>query len=275
MNQKFMSLSTPVKSNITSRLNGNNLKLAYDNRVICENLELNIPEGKFTVIVGPNGCGKSTLLRSLCRLLKPSQGKICLDGQNIQKVPAKELARELGLLPQSSQAPEGIRVVDLVARGRYPHQKLFKQWSIDDQEVVFQAMEDTGVTDLAERQVDELSGGQKQRVWIAMVLAQKTPIVLLDEPTTYLDVAHQIDLLELFRSLNREKKHTIVAVLHDLNQACRYADHLIAFAGGEIVAQGEPKSLIDAKLVKQVFGLDSVIIDDPVSHTPLIVPLGK
>tara|TARA_B100001059_G_scaffold133644_1_gene133846 strand:+ start:946 stop:1758 length:813 start_codon:yes stop_codon:yes gene_type:complete len=270
-----MNLSTPVKSKNASRLNGNNLKLAYENRVICENLELHIPEGKFTVIVGPNGCGKSTLLRSLCRLLKPSKGQICLDGQNIQKVPAKDLARELGLLPQSSQAPEGIRVVDLVARGRYPHQKLFKQWSLDDQEAVFQAMEDTGVTDLAERQVDELSGGQKQRVWIAMVLAQKTPIVLLDEPTTYLDVAHQIDLLELFRSLNREKTHTIVAVLHDLNQACRYADHLIAFAGGEIVAQGEPKSLIDAKLVKQVFGLDSVIIDDPVSHTPLIVPLGR
>ncbi|CCN36965.1 Ferric enterobactin transport ATP-binding protein fepC [Vibrio nigripulchritudo SO65] len=270
-----MTLSTPTKSNTSFRLKGENLKLAYENRVICEDLELSIPEGKFTVIVGPNGCGKSTLLRSLCRLLKPVHGQVCLNGKNIQEMPAKELARELGLLPQSSQAPDGIRVVDLIARGRYPHQKLFKQWSPEDQEAVALAMEDTGVTELAERQVDELSGGQKQRVWIAMVLAQKTPTVLLDEPTTYLDVAHQIDLLELFRSLNREKKHTIVAVLHDLNQACRYADHLIAFAGGEIVAQGEPKTLIDAALVKKVFGLDSVIIDDPVSHTPMIVPLGK
>ncbi len=275
----MMSLSTVTKSNVSARLmprlKGENLKLAYENRVICEDLELSIPEGKFTVIVGPNGCGKSTLLRSLCRLLKPSQGQVCLDGKNIQQMPAKELARALGLLPQSSQAPEGIRVVDLVARGRYPHQKLFKQWSQGDQDAVFQAMADTGVTELAERQVDELSGGQKQRVWIAMVLAQQTPIVLLDEPTTYLDVAHQIDLLELFRSLNRTKQHTIVAVLHDLNQACRYADHLIAFAGGKIVAQGEPNDLVDAALVKQVFGLDSVIIEDPVSHTPLIVPLGK
>ncbi|CCN80846.1 Ferric enterobactin transport ATP-binding protein fepC [Vibrio nigripulchritudo SFn27] len=270
-----MTLSTPTKSNTSFRLKGENLKLAYENRVICEDLELSIPEGKFTVIVGPNGCGKSTLLRSLCRLLKPVHGQVCLNGKNIQEMPAKELARELGLLPQSSQAPDGIRVVDLIARGRYPHQKLFKQWSPEDQEAVSQAMEDTGVTELAERQVDELSGGQKQRVWIAMVLAQKTPTVLLDEPTTYLDVAHQIELLELFRSLNREKKHTIVAVLHDLNQACRYADHLIAFSGGEIVAQGEPKILIDAALVKKVFGLDSVIIDDPVSHTPMIVPLGK
>lgn len=270
-----MSLSTSKEVSTSSRLKGEKLKLAYENRVICEDLELDVPEGKFTVIVGPNGCGKSTLLRSLCRLLKPAYGQVCLDGRNIQQVPAKQLARALGLLPQSSQAPEGIRVVDLVARGRYPHQKLFKQWSLEDQEAVFQAMQDTGVTELAERQVDELSGGQKQRVWIAMVLAQKTPIVLLDEPTTYLDVAHQIDLLELFRSLNREKGYTIVAVLHDLNQACRYADHLIAFANGQIVAQGEPNRLINAELVKQVFGLDSVIIDDPVSHTPLIVPLGK
>lgn len=270
-----MSLSTAAESSSPSRLKAQNLKLAYENRVICEGLDLNIPEGKFTVIVGPNGCGKSTLLRSMCRLLKPVQGQVCLDGKNIQKMPAKELARELGLLPQSSQAPDGIRVVDLVVRGRYPHQELFKQWSLEDQDAVFQAMKDTGVTELAERQVDELSGGQKQRVWIAMVLAQKTPILLLDEPTTYLDVTHQIDLLELFRHLNREKNHTIVAVLHDLNQACRYADHLIAFSNGQIVAQGEPNTLIDAKLVKQVFGLDSVIIDDPVSHTPLIVPLGR
>ncbi len=270
-----MSLSTPNKVSNAFLLKGQSLKLAYDNSVICEDLELNIPEEKFTVIVGPNGCGKSTLLRSLCRLLKPSHGQVYLDGRNIQQLPAKQLARELGLLPQSSQAPEGIRVVDLIARGRYPHQKLFKQWSLEDQEAVSQAMHDTGVTELAEKQVDELSGGQKQRVWIAMVLAQKTPIVLLDEPTTYLDVAHQIELLELFRTLNRDKNYTIVAVLHDLNQACRYADHLIAFTGGEIVAEGDPNSLINAELVKQVFGLDSIIIDDPVSHTPLIVPLGK
>lgn len=270
-----MSLSTAIESKTTFRLAAHNLKLGYEHRIICEDLELSIPEGKFTVIVGPNGCGKSTLLRSLCRLLKPHQGQVSLDGKNIQTIPAKALAREMGLLPQSSCAPDGIRVVDLIARGRYPHQKLFKQWSLEDQNAVFQAMADTDVTALAERQVDALSGGQKQRVWVAMVLAQKTPIVLLDEPTTYLDVAHQIDLLELFRSLNREKNHTIVAVLHDLNQACRYADHLIAFSSGKIVAQGQPNALVNADLVKQVFDLDCVVIDDPVSHTPLIVPLGK
>lgn len=257
------------------RLQGENLTLSYDDRIICKDLELSIPQGQFTVIVGPNGCGKSTLLRSLCRLLKPTQGQVTLDGKSIHRFPAKQLAKELGLLPQSSQAPEGIRVVDLVARGRYPHQKLFKQWSREDQLAVHKAMQDTGITDLSERQVDELSGGQKQRVWIAMVLAQQTPIVLLDEPTTYLDLAHQIDLLELFRTLNREQGHTIVSVLHDLNQACRYADHLIAFADGEIVAQGKPNTLISSDLVKQVFGLDSVIIEDPVSHTPMIVPRGN
>lgn len=256
------------------RLEGRHLRLGYDNLTVFEDIDVRIPDGKFTVIVGPNGCGKSTLLRTLCRLLKPQEGTICLDGRIIHQIASRELARQMGLLPQSAQAPEGIRVVDLVARGRYPHQQMFRQWNESDENAVRRAMRVTGVTDLAQRQVDELSGGQRQRVWIAMVLAQETPLLLLDEPTTYLDIAHQIELLDLFSDLNRTSGHTLIAVLHDLNQACRYADHMIAMAKGRIVAEGPPARLITPELVREVFGLESIIIDDPVSHTPMIIPQG-
>lgn len=259
----------------SSRLCARDLTLGYQDRLISQALNLQIPDGRFSVIVGPNGCGKSTLLRSLCRLLKPVAGQVCLDGQDIQQYDTRSLARQLGLLPQNAQAPDGIRVADLVARGRYPWQKLFQQWSEEDQTAVLQAMQATGVAELADRDVDELSGGQRQRVWIAMVLAQQTPVLLLDEPTTWLDITHQIDLLELFSELNRQQGHTLVAVLHDLNQACRYADHLIAMKAGQVIAEGPPATLITTELVKEVFDLDSLIIEDPVSQTPLVIPKGR
>lgn len=258
-----------------ARLQAQGLSLGYGQHIICRDLSVRIPDGRFTAIVGPNGCGKSTLLRSLCRLMPPLAGRVCLDGKDIHRLPTRQLARQLGLLPQSSQAPPGITVVDLVARGRYPHQGLFRQWSDEDATAVSQAMAATGVTELSEQEVDQLSGGQRQRVWVAMVLAQQTPLLLLDEPTTFLDIAHQIDLLELFRALNRVADHTLVAVLHDLNQACRYADHLIVMANGGIVAEGDPATLMTVELVSEVFALDCVIIEDPVSHTPLMIPRGR
>ncbi|MFJ5955971.1 ABC transporter ATP-binding protein [Paenarthrobacter sp. NPDC092416] len=257
------------------RLHTEALTIGYEQRIISENLNVRIPEGQFTVIVGPNACGKSTLLRALARLIKPRSGHVLLDGKSVTSLPAKELARRLGLLPQSSIAPDGITVADLVARGRYPHQKLLRQWSEADEAAVVEAMEATGVESLSGRLVDELSGGQRQRVWVAMVLAQQTPLLLLDEPTTFLDIAHQIELLELCRELNLDKGHTLVAVLHDLNHASRYADHIIAMKDGVVVAEGAPVSVITESLVEEVFGMACRIIDDPVTHTPLVVPLGR
>ncbi len=258
-----------------SRLQASRLTLAYEQKVIASDLSVSIPDKQFTVIIGPNACGKSTLLRALCRLLKPRDGQVLLDGKDIHQLGTKALARQLGLLPQHAIVPEGISVADLVARGRYPHQSLLKQWGEADRKAVDAAMAATNVAQLADRSVDELSGGQRQRVWVAMVLAQQTPLLLLDEPTTWLDIAHQIELLDLFRQLNQQAGHTLIAVLHDLNQACRYADHLIVMHSGQIVAQGKPAEIISARLVQQVFGMSSVIIDDPVSHTPLIVPCGR
>jgi iron complex transport system ATP-binding protein len=254
-----------------SRLHADNVTLRYDERTISENLFTSIPDGSFTVIVGPNACGKSTLLRALSRLLVPSVGQVILDGRSMRDCPIKEVARCLGLLPQSSTAPEGITVADLVARGRYPHQSFLRQWSKADEEAVIAAMEATRVTDLSGRLVDELSGGQRQRVWIAMVLAQQTPILLLDEPTTFLDIAHQIELMDLLADLNAQGR-TILAVLHDLNHACRYATHLIAMKDGAILAEGHPSTIVTQGLVEDVFGLSSIIIPDPVTGTPLIVP---
>ncbi|WP_156399414.1 ABC transporter ATP-binding protein [Rhodococcus sp. Leaf278] len=254
------------------RLHTDDITVGYDKSVIIENLTVAIPDGKFTVIVGPNACGKSTLLRALSRLLKPSRGAVLLDGNEIASYPAKEVARRLGLLPQTSIAPDGISVADLVARGRYPHQKLIRQWSTADEAAVVQAMDATGVTALSARQVDELSGGQQQRVWVAMVLAQQTPLLLLDEPTTFLDIAHQIELLDLLATLPRENGNTLVAVLHDLNHACRYADHIIAMKDGAVVTEGPPAEIVTAELVESVFGLPCRIIDDPESHTPLVIP---
>ena len=274
-----MSIITPAtslhRSDFSSRLRADALTLGYDGKIISHNLRVSIPDGEFTVIVGPNACGKSTLLRALSRLLKPQAGQVILDGKNIASIDTRQVARHLGLLPQSSQAPDGISVLDLVARGRYPHQKLLQQWTPADKLAVSNAMQATGVSELADRSVDALSGGQRQRVWIAMVLAQQTPLLLLDEPTTYLDIAHQIDLLELFSNLNQQHNHTLVAVLHDLNHACRYATHIIAMRDGQIVTQGHPREEITADLVEQVFGMPCLIIDDPVSHTPLVIPKGR
>ena len=252
-----------------------NLAAGYGDRAVLQGLDFSVATGRVTAIVGANACGKSTLLRALARLLKPSQGQVVLDGRSISSIPAKEVARRLGLLPQTSIAPEGITVADLVARGRYPHQKLLQQWSREDEAAVVGALEATGTTSLSGRLVDELSGGQRQRVWVAMVLAQETPILLLDEPTTFLDIAHQIELLDLCADLNRERDRTIVAVLHDLNHACRYATHLIAMKDGAIVAEGAPGDVVTAELVEDVFGLPCRIIDDPVTGTPLVVPEGR
>ncbi|WP_137133062.1 ABC transporter ATP-binding protein [Rhizobium sp. FY34] len=256
------------------RLHAERVTLKYDARTISTELSVSIPDGAFTVIVGPNACGKSTLLRALSRLLIPSAGQVILDGRSIADMPVKEVARRLGLLPQSSIAPDGITVADLVARGRYPHQSFLRQWSMADEEAVLAAMEATRLTELSGRLVDELSGGQRQRVWIAMVLAQQTPILLLDEPTTFLDIAHQIELMDLLADLNARGR-TIVAVLHDLNPACRYASHLIAMKDGIIIAEGNPSAIVTEELVAEVFGLHSIIIPDPVSGTPLIVPKGR
>ncbi|MFJ9472347.1 ABC transporter ATP-binding protein [Streptomyces caniferus] len=258
-----------------SRLTAENVTLAYDQRVIAENLSVAIPDRSFTVIVGPNACGKSTLLRALSRMLKPAAGSVLLDGSAISSLPAKKVARTLGLLPQSSIAPDGITVADLVARGRYPHQGLLRQWSADDERIVQESMAATGVAELAERYVDELSGGQRQRVWIAMALAQQTPLFLLDEPTTYLDIQHQIEVLDLCAELHEEQGRTLVAVLHDLNHAARYATHLIAMKDGAVLAEGAPADIVTAELVERVFGLGCQIIEDPETGTPLVVPAAR
>jgi ABC-type cobalamin/Fe3+-siderophores transport system ATPase subunit len=256
-----------------TRLSGSDLTLAYDRRTVSSGLSVDIPDGSFTVIIGPNACGKSTLLRALAGLLVPKAGRVVLDGREIAAYRSKEVARRLGLLPQTAIAPEGISVADLVARGRYPHQRLLRQWTPEDEEQVAAAMAATGVTALAERAVDELSGGQRQRVWIAMALAQQTGILLLDEPTTYLDIAHQIDILDLCADLN-EQGRTLVAVLHDLNQATRYATHLIAMKDGAVVAAGDP-SIVTASLVEDVYGLKCEVIPDPQTATPLVIPMRR
>lgn len=256
------------------RLRVDSATFGYDKRTISHDLNVSIPDGSFTVIVGPNACGKSTLLRALSRLLKPTAGDVMLDGASISSYKPKVVAQRLGLLPQTSIAPDGIRVADLVARGRYPHQNMVRQWTDADERAVLDAMAATGVTDLSARLVDELSGGQRQRVWVAMVLAQQTPLLLLDEPTTYLDIAHQIDLLELLTDLHRAGS-TLVAVLHDLNQAARFGTHLIAMSDGRIVAEGPPEEVVTVELVAEVFGLDCQVVPDPVTGTPMVVPLRR
>ncbi len=250
------------------------ITLGYGETPIISELSLEVPDGSFTIIIGPNACGKSTLLRGLARLLRPTTGAVLLDGVELRSLKPKAAARKLGLLPQSSLAPDGITVADLVGRGRFPHQSAMRTWSSADERAVSEAMAATGVTDLSRRLVDELSGGQRQRVWVAMALAQQTRHLLLDEPTTFLDIAHQIDLMELFADLHRSGT-TLVAVLHDLNHAARYATHLVAMRDGAIVAQGDPREIITAELVQAVYDLPCKVITDPVSGTPLVLPLGR
>ena len=256
------------------RLVADDVTLAYDGHVVSQELSISIPDRSFTVIVGPNACGKSTLLRALSRLLRPTHGSIVLDGKAIAGYKPKETARIVGLLPQSSVAPDGITVSDLVSRGRYPHQGLVRHWSSADEDAVESAMQATNVAGLRRRQVAELSGGQRQRVWAAMALAQQTPILLLDEPTTFLDIAHQIELLDLFADLH-EAGNTLIAVLHDLNHAARYATHLIAMKDGRVIAHGTPGEVVTSDLVSDVFGIDCLVVEDPETKTPLVIPKSR
>ncbi|KAA0962666.1 ABC transporter ATP-binding protein [Microbacterium sp. ANT_H45B] len=259
---------------MTTSLQARDITLSYSDTPIVSGLSLEVPDDSFTIVIGPNACGKSTLLRGFARLLRPSTGTVLLDGAELRSLKPKDAAKKLGLLPQSSIAPDGITVADLVGRGRFPHQSAMRTWSSADERAVAEAMAATGVTDLSRRLVDELSGGQRQRVWVAMALAQQTRHLLLDEPTTFLDIAHQIDLMELFADLHRSGT-TLVAVLHDLNHAARYATHLVAMRDGEIVAQGDPREIITAELVEAVYDLPCTVITDPVSGTPLVLPLGR
>ncbi|MEU0243396.1 ABC transporter ATP-binding protein [Streptomyces sp. NPDC006235] len=262
------------KSDQASRLAARGVTVGYGARTVIDDLDVAIPPGVITTIIGPNGCGKSTLLRTLSRLLKPSKGTVVLDGDDIARLRTRDVARKLGLLPQAPVAPEGLTVADLVARGRHPHQSWLRQWSSDDADVVERALAMTGVSDLADRPVDALSGGQRQRVWISMTLAQGTDLLLLDEPTTYLDLAHAMDVLDLVDDLH-ESGCTVVMVLHDLNLAARYSDNLIVMREGSILAQGHPRDVLTAELLQEAFGLRAKIIEDPVGDRPLIVPIGR
>ena len=256
-------------------LRADNLTAGYDGADVIAGLELEIPPGRITAIVGANGCGKSTLLRALARLLRPHAGSVLLDGRAISELPSKAVARRLGLLPQSPVAPEGLTVEDLVARGRHPHQGLFRQWSTADEAAVEDALATTGTTNLRDRPLDTLSGGQRQRAWIALALAQQTELLLLDEPTTFLDLAHQLDVLDLLDGLVAERGRTVVMVLHDLNQACRYADLLVAMRAGRVHAAGPPGEVVDAAFVHDVFGLEARVVEDPVAGTPMCIPMAR
>ncbi|MGV9600089.1 ABC transporter ATP-binding protein [Streptosporangium sandarakinum] len=256
------------------RLRAVGVRLGYGDRVIVDGLDLGIEAGTVTTIIGPNGCGKSTLLRALGRLLRPSGGEVLLDGKRIDRMPTKEVARVLGVLPQAPTAPEGLTVADLVARGRHPHQTWYRQWSSGDEAAVGEALAMTGLDGLGERPLDELSGGQRQRAWISMALAQGTDLLLLDEPTTFLDLAHQVEVLELVRRLHREHGRTVVMVLHDLNLAARYADRLVAMRAGRVIAAGTPHEVLTEPLLAEVFDLEAKVIEDPVAGTPLVVPVG-
>lgn len=258
-----------------SSISTKSLTLGYGDKIIIDELNLTIPKGEITVFIGGNGCGKSTLLRSLARLLKPQEGSILLDGKEIAQMSTKKVARQLAILPQSPVAPEGLTVLQLVKQGRYPHQNWLQQWSEADEKAINYALEATGMKEFKDQKVDSLSGGQRQRAWIAMTLAQDTDIILLDEPTTYLDLSHQIDILDLLYELNQNEQRTIVMVLHDLNLACRYADHIVAIHDKKIYKQGDPDSIITPALVHSVFGLQCQITCDPISGTPLCIPFSK
>lgn len=265
---------TPDAPATPTPLAGRDLTLGYGRGPVSEHLDVEVPDGSFTAIIGPNACGKSTLLRALSRLLEPEEGSVVLDGRDIRDLPSRAIARRLGLLPQSSTSPSGITVRDLVARGRFPHQSLLRQWSPEDDRAVAHALAATGVTDLAGRRVDELSGGQRQRVWLSLVLAQETPLLLLDEPTTFLDLTHQLEVLDLCRGLHEGGGYTLVAVLHDLNLAFRYASHLIVMKEGRVIAQGRPEDVVDAALIEEVYDVPCLCLPDPVTGRPWIVPTG-
>ncbi len=246
--------------------------LSYGSKRVVDDLDFIVPEGKITAIIGPNGSGKSTCLRGLARVLRPAEGVITLNGRDIHAQPTKAVAKQIGLLPQGPTTPSGVTVLDLVRRGRYPHQRLFDQWSTEDEVAVGNALILTGLEDDLDQYVDHLSGGQRQRAWIAMALAQETDLMLLDEPTTHLDIAHQVEVLDLLRDLNRTEGRTVVMVLHDINQGCRYADHVVAMNDGRIANQGAPEEVVNSQMMQEVFGLAAVVISDPVTGTPLCVP---
>ena len=257
------------------RLAADGVRLAYGPDVVVDSLDLELTEGSFTAIVGPNGCGKSTLLRALGRLMRPTGGQVLLDGRAITSTPTREVAKILGMLPQTPVAPEGLTVAELVARGRHPHQSWLRQWSRDDESVVAEALAWTDMAELADRPVDALSGGQRQRAWISMALAQGTDLMLLDEPTTYLDLSHQIDVLELVARLHAERGRTVVVVLHDLNLAARYAQRLVAMKDGVLVSSGTPEEVLTEQLLADVFDLEARVIPDPVTGTPMVVPVRR
>jgi iron complex transport system ATP-binding protein len=261
--------------NMTQAIETEKLTLSYGDSIIINELDIQIPKGEITVFIGGNGCGKSTLLRSIARLLKPRDGSILLEGEAIAKLSTKEVARKMAILPQAPTAPEGLTVLQLVKQGRYPYQTWLKQWSEEDEKSVENALKATGIDHLKDRTVDSLSGGQRQRAWIAMTLAQDTDIILLDEPTTYLDMTHQIEILDLLYELNENEGRTIVMVLHDLNLACRYAHNIVAIKDQKIFNQGKPETVINCGLVKHVFGMDCEVTIDPLFGTPLCIPHGK
>jgi iron complex transport system ATP-binding protein len=251
------------------------LSLSYGGQYIFEKLNLAIPQGRITVLIGSNGCGKSTLLRSMARLLKPREGEVILNGSTIDKLGTREIAKQMAILPQGPSAPEGLTVQQLVKQGRYPHQSWLQMWSVEDERMVRSALQLTRLEDLADRAVDSLSGGQRQRAWIAMTLAQGTDTILLDEPTTYLDLTHQIEVLDLLYELNVHEGRTIVMVLHDINLACRYAHHIVALKDGQVYVQGAPEEVVDADFIRKVFDLECEIVPDPVFGTPMCVPYGR
>jgi len=263
------------ESKNSHQISASHLTLGYDNSIIIKSIDLTIPTGKITALVGANGCGKSTLLRGIARLLKPSKGKVYLDSHDVFKLSSKEVAKKLGILTQNPLAPEGMTVKDLVACGRFPYQSWLQQWRKEDELYVELALEITGMKDLAERELDTLSGGQRQRAWIAMALAQNTDVLLLDEPTTFLDLAHQVEVLDLLWDLNYQQDKTLVMVLHDLNQACRYADNLLVIKQGEIYGQGPPDKVMNETMIREVFGLECQVVDDPITSTPMCIPISR
>ncbi len=248
-----------------------NLSIAYDESIIVEDLNVSVPKGKITTIIGPNGCGKSTILKTIGRIMKPKNGMIYINGEDIKKLSTKEIAKKMAVLPQTPQSPNGLTVEELVAYGRYPHQKGLGSLTSEDKEVVAWALEATKILEFAHRPIDSLSGGQRQRVWIAMALAQETDLILLDEPTTYLDLSHQLEVLELLYDLNKKQGCTIVMVIHDLNLAARFADYIIAIRKGKIISEGTPEIVMTHSVLKKTFNIDAEILKDPRTHRPVCI----